>query len=119
MSSPTEFIVPSSSVSPPKDGTKKYNAGTNKVGGPQNAGKMESNPDFVPKTITVEKARELVDARTSRGMTQKEVAAKANILLSVYQEYENGKAVTSKASYSAEYARIRKVLGLNSKKAPK
>jgi len=56
--------------------------------------KIENDTDnFSIKNIPLELSKEIMSARTSKKMTQKDIAIKLNVQQNIYTELENGKAV--------------------------
>ncbi|PRP86943.1 putative transcription factor Mbf1 [Planoprotostelium fungivorum] len=75
---------------------KKYNAGTNKAGGPANAAKLENETEELHVTrVSLSVSQKLQQARVAKGWTQKELATKINEKPQVVNEYESGKAIPS------------------------
>lgn len=73
---------------------KKFNGGTNRRGGITNAGVIENEQaDFRHKSLSTDFKKALQAARSAKKMTQKQLAQRCNLQVSVVQSYENGKAI--------------------------
>ncbi len=83
-----------------------------------NMRKIEEDENYKPAVVTHSLAIEIAKARTAKGLTQKELAAKICEQPSVIQSYErtsdDGVAVESRI-----LMKINKVLGTNFKKPPR
>lgn len=62
----------------------------------------------VPKTVGSEMGKRIQQARTSKNMTQKDLAQKLNVKQPIIRDYENGTAVTD----SQLLSKIKRILGL-------
>ena len=75
---------------------KKVDVGNKKVQAPSNAQKIDAETEtFRVAHVTPEFSKALMQARTAKGMSQKDLAAKIAQKPSVIQDYENGKAIPS------------------------
>lgn len=67
---------------------------------------------FVIKTIPIELSKEIMLARTSKKMKQKDIAVKLNIQQNIYTELENGKANYNMQTKQLVH-KIEKLLGIH------
>ena len=69
--------------------------------------KLDANDPSKPKMVSKDLAKQIIQARTSKKMTQKQLALAVNEEVSVINKYENAKAVVS----NSVLQKLRKALG--------
>lgn len=69
--------------------------------------KVDTDDPTKPKTVSKDLAKQIIQARNAKKMTQKQLAQRINEEVSVITKYENGKAIVNHSILQ----KIRKALG--------